>query len=364
MQIVKFYKAIYPKFWSSNQLVDIKFKGNLHVIKFQNPTHISVGCLNVDDSGVLVLNNFNWILLSDNSPLVGRLENYVRGKYTVSSIMFIQYLDSKNGTHFEIAYLDDKQKFQTAYVLYIPATDVFTDDNTEVFTPKTFGNDSYINPLPKDLEGSIKSFCAKEDLNLDAVISYVTLGPRTFAVIGISDGKRWQYIINWSNEAWTLVSKQPYVDGFYASKGVPSASAASCTGFLKRLYPQAFVGAFVYVSIETKSVGINLFTRIVVKIGVSAYEGVVSTTFGVQSSHVVQKWAPILFVKPKEDFGYGKDQKIDYGVNKELLYIQSSKPASLTVETPQPAEPVTPPAKTACGEGTRSYFGDVCLPVF
>ena len=47
-KIVKFYKAIYPKFWSANQLVDIKFKDNLHVVKFKNPTNERQHVLHVD----------------------------------------------------------------------------------------------------------------------------------------------------------------------------------------------------------------------------------------------------------------------------------------------------------------------------
>jgi len=82
------------------------------------------------------LNNFNWILLSDNSPLVGRIENYVRGKYNVSSIIFIQYLDNENGTNFEVGYLDPSNAFQTAFVLYIAANDVFTDYNGYNFIAK------------------------------------------------------------------------------------------------------------------------------------------------------------------------------------------------------------------------------------
>jgi hypothetical protein len=39
-QIVKFFNSIYPKFWGANQLVDIKFKDNLHVIQFKNPTNL------------------------------------------------------------------------------------------------------------------------------------------------------------------------------------------------------------------------------------------------------------------------------------------------------------------------------------
>ena len=50
--------------------------------------------------------------------------------------MFIQFLESDNGTHFEIGYLDGSNAFQTAYVLYIPANDVFTDDNAQTFVQK------------------------------------------------------------------------------------------------------------------------------------------------------------------------------------------------------------------------------------
>ena len=157
-QIVKFFQGIYPKFWSANQLVDIKFKGNLHVIEFHNPTHDSISVLNINNNGVQVLNNFNWILLSDNSPLVGRIENLVRATNNVSSIMFIQYLESVNGTHFEIGYLDPSENFHTAYLLYIPANDAFTVDTSNAFSTQTFASQDYNNPLPKDLNISILTF--------------------------------------------------------------------------------------------------------------------------------------------------------------------------------------------------------------
>lgn len=48
-RIVKFYNAIYPKFWSANQLVDVQFKDGLHVIKFKNPTNLCYSVLNFKD---------------------------------------------------------------------------------------------------------------------------------------------------------------------------------------------------------------------------------------------------------------------------------------------------------------------------
>lgn len=64
-KIVKFFKSIYPKYWSAHLLTDIKFKGDLHVITFQNPTNDKrIGVLNINKEGeVKLLNNHTWIKL-------------------------------------------------------------------------------------------------------------------------------------------------------------------------------------------------------------------------------------------------------------------------------------------------------------
>lgn len=144
MRIVNFFKSIYPKFWSANQLEDIQFRDGLHVIKFRNPTNLHYSVLNIDDKNTRVLNKVSWALLGNNSPLIGRLENYVRGRYSVSKIMFIQYLNSDNGTHFEVSFLDKNNHYTACYVLYIQDTDVFTDDSNFHFERLTFSKD----PLP------------------------------------------------------------------------------------------------------------------------------------------------------------------------------------------------------------------------
>jgi hypothetical protein len=330
----------------ANQLVDIKFKGNLHIVKFQNPTNWCYGVMNVDDNKVDILNNFNWILLGDNSPLTGRIENYVRGKYNVDSIMFIQYLKAENGTHFEIGYLDPKGVFHTAYLLYIPANDAFTDDTQGSFAQKSFESDKYIDPVPKDLEGSLVSFLTQSDKEVIAVLSYVSLSPRSFAVIGICGGRRWQIVVNWVQEKWVVISKQPYNDGFFVATGVPSVSAASCTGFVKKLYPVVFAKKFLYVSIETKSVGVSLSTRIVYNVEGKAFEVTVSTTYGVQRSHVLQSYLPVVFVKPAKDYGYGTENNINYGVDAAELYNQEAKESNLSKEPAAPAVvTVNPPAE-------------------
>lgn len=71
--IVKFFKSIYPKFWSENQLVDIKFKDNLHIVEFKNPTNLGNAVLNVDDSNTVLLSRVNWTRLSADSPLIKRV---------------------------------------------------------------------------------------------------------------------------------------------------------------------------------------------------------------------------------------------------------------------------------------------------
>lgn len=72
-QIVKFFKSIYPKFWGANQLIDIKFKDNLHVVQFKNPTNLCNAVLNVDESNTVLLSRVNWTKLSNDSPLIKRV---------------------------------------------------------------------------------------------------------------------------------------------------------------------------------------------------------------------------------------------------------------------------------------------------
>jgi hypothetical protein len=365
-QIVKFYQNIYPKFWSANQLVDIRFRDNLHVIQFKNPTYQSVSVINVNNEKVQVLNNFNWILLSNNSPLLGRIENLVRGKNDVSSIMFIQYRESTNGTHFEIGFLDSKKLFRTAYLLYVPANDAFTDGSSAAFSAREFANDSYNNPLPKDLNLSLLTFFERLDIGCTAVISYVVLAPRQFAVIAVVNGSRWQIVVDWVEQAWSIVSSQPHSDGYFVARGIPSASAASCAGFLRRLYPQHFASPFTYVLVETRTVGISLYNRLVLTVGDRAHEAVVSTTFGVRNSHVLQSYSPVLFIRPKEDYGYGRAQIISYGVPASYFYEHPAPKKSNLSAEPAKTETIAvlyAAEKHECPAGTRLFYGN-CLPDF
>lgn len=332
--IVKFYKEIYPKFWSSNQLVDIKFKDNLHVIKFYNPTYYCYAVLDVSGDKIIVRNRFYWSLLSDNSPLFGRLENYVRGKYDVKNIMFVQQLISNNGTHFEVSYLDKKDQYQVAYVLYIKDTDVFTDDKTFFAVSEEHDETAFIDVLPKDLKGSIVTFLRSEEKGLTAVLSYAALSPRSYAAIVLVGHRRWQVTLNWRNAVWVVASRQPYADGYYVAHGYPSVLAASSTGFLARLYHSHFSNGYTYVTIENRAVGAVLYHRFVYSLAGTPFEAVVESTYGVSHSHILVSWNPVLWLVSAADYGYGVVYTTDYGVDRSLLYVGPSvtpAPASLRV---------------------------------
>jgi len=319
--IVKFFKSIYPKFWNANQLVDIKFKDNLHVIEFKNPTNLNSDCvLDVSDDHVTILNKFTWTKVNDNSPLLGRLENYCRGKYSVGKIMFVQSLESDNGTHFEVSFLDNNNKYSAAYIRYIGATDVFTDDDNFNLEKKYYGNETYVDPLPKDIQTSIIDFLKSSDQELTAVVSFVSLAPRSFAVVLISGKNRWQVTLSWVDSKWVVSSKQPFNDGYFATEGYPSAISASCTGFLSKIYPQNFLSNYVYVLIETKNIGVSIYNRIVYDLGDKSVEAIVQVTFGVESSHILNSWKPLVFLRKDRDYGYGVDHSFDYGLDKSYFY--------------------------------------------
>jgi len=55
-RIVKFFQSIYPKYWSANQLEDIRFKDGLHVVKFKNPTNLRYNVLMINEKETQLLN--------------------------------------------------------------------------------------------------------------------------------------------------------------------------------------------------------------------------------------------------------------------------------------------------------------------
>jgi hypothetical protein len=222
-RIVKFHQDIYPKFWSANQLTDIKFKDGLHVVTFKNPTNLRYNVLQITDNQTTLLNKINWTVLGAESPLLDRIENYVRGKNEdASKIMFIQYFKDENGTHFEVSYLTPEALYRAVYVLYIEDTDVFTDDQHYRYNALVFSKD----PLPSEVKGSIVAFLTAHDDSLLAISSFVSLSPTSFAIIAVGNTCRWQINVEWQDGSWVVVSRQPYNDGYYRAHGYPNALAA------------------------------------------------------------------------------------------------------------------------------------------
>ncbi len=363
MRIVKFFQAIYPKFWDANQLVDVLFKDGLHVVKFKNPTNLCYTVLNLDEQNTKVLSKVNWTLLSDNSPLIGRIENYVRARYGISKVMFIQFFKDDNGTHFEVSCLDKDNAYFAAYVLYIEVTDVFTGDTYFHYEGLTFSKD----PLPADVKSSITEFLKLKEETVLAIVSFVSLSPTSFAIIGVSETGRWQITIEWQEGKWVVVSKQPYTEGYYKAYGYPSSSVASCTGFLARLYPSYFGEGWLYASIETKAVGVNLYSRLVYQTGGKFVEAVVGQTYGVDNSHVLYSWKFLSVLRQRPEYGYGKTYDFSYHIDQKYLYNYKTLPQlSLTKEVAAPpVAPVNDEKPTDCPPFTRKeIFTGQCIVVF
>lgn len=249
--------------------------------------------------------------------------------------MFISYYRLDNGTHFEVSYLDKNGSFAAAYVLYIEATDVFTNDNLYTFNATTYSSD----PAPLDLNGSITSFLAANDASLIAIVSIVSLSSSQFAVIGLTSDGRWQINVQWKNGAWTIVSKQPVSDGYFTAQGFPSSLCASNTGFLGKLYPMHFGKGYKYVSIETKTVGFIIYNRNVYAFGGIFVEAIVQSSFGVDNSQILVQWSPITAIKVLADYGYGVDYKYSYNVDSSLLYQDNNTTKASTTSTTAPSKP-------------------------
>ncbi len=133
-------------------------------------------------------------------------------------------------------------------------------------------------------------FLTEQDTELIAIVGFIALSPNSFAVVGISTSGRWSITIQWIKAKWVVVSRQPAGDGYFRALGYPSSLIASCSGFLSRLYPAYFSRGYVYVTIETRTVGVNIYARIVYKFADRLVQSVVQLTYGVENSHVLNEW--------------------------------------------------------------------------
>jgi hypothetical protein len=108
--------------------------------------------------------------------------------------------------------------------------------------------------------------------------------------------------------------------------GYPSSLVASCTGFLSRLYPTFFSREYIYVAIETRTVGVNIYVRIVYRFAERLVQSVVQVTYGVDNSHILNEWVEIDAVQLLDDYGYGRVYDYTYDIDVSKFY-QTSVPA-------------------------------------
>jgi hypothetical protein len=94
--------------------------------------------------------------------------------------------------------------FSAFYVKYIPATDVFSED--EAYKLESLCADTS-EPLPKDVQSSIVAFLKTQDPSLNAVFNIVPVSSTSFAVIVLFGKSRWQVTLAWTDNTWTLSSK-------------------------------------------------------------------------------------------------------------------------------------------------------------
>ena len=100
---------------------------------------------------------------------------------------------------------------------------------------------------------------------------------------------------------------------------------------MAKLYPVHFSKPYLYVNIQTKSVGVSLHHRIVYDFGDKSYEASVELTFGVRNSHIHHYWMPVSYYRRSHDYGYGSAYDYIYGVEDDLVHeVEVKKESALT----------------------------------
>jgi hypothetical protein len=331
--IVKFLKSSY-KGWDEKNIVDIKFKDNLHVVEYKNTVSAPcVGVLEVSKDKVVVLNKYNWVKSNDDSSLLTRLYTYVGAKRFVTKIMFVQTLKSSLGIHYEVAYLDTNNRFSACYVRYIPVTNVFIDDEAYRLESQSFAT---VIPLPKDIQGSVVDYLTGAEGSLVAILNIAELSVNCYTVVAAIGVSRWQITLEWVDGKWKVSAKQPYNDGYTRARGVLTSSAFACNSFLRKIYPNKFKSNYLIAEHSTKKVGGLIYNRIILDFGTDCYESVVKLPYGLSNSHVLDSWRPVVYIKRQKDYGYGINYDFDYGIDRSYFYEADAniKLPSLTINTP------------------------------
>lgn len=74
------------------------------------------------------MNHFEWTRVDENSIHFSKAVGYLAEKIPGCTPMFVNTLVSPWGRHFEVSYLNDKRIFSNAYLRYVDAEDLITDD--------------------------------------------------------------------------------------------------------------------------------------------------------------------------------------------------------------------------------------------
>ncbi len=129
--IVKYFVNKNKSWWNIHNVEEVKVKDDVWVVKFRNPKNNNSEhhcVLNVKGEEVKVLNNFNWTKVDEKSIHHTKAFNHVRSKFQGCTPMFVHTLVSPWGRHFEVSYVDAKGIFGNAYLRYVDAEDLITED--------------------------------------------------------------------------------------------------------------------------------------------------------------------------------------------------------------------------------------------
>lgn len=180
--------------------------------------------------------------------------------------------------------------------------------------------------LPTDPEGKLTQWIIDNHDDVVGVVEIKASSKNAYQCVALSANNRWNFNVNWVRGQWVLVSRELVNDGYYFVTGYPSVNVASCTGYLARLYPGSFNAGWLYGAIEVKNIGYFVYTRVVYRVGVYAYQGIVRTTHGVENSHSLISWDRIRQLKDRRDYGYGDLYDWSYGLNSRYFFDYVAQP--------------------------------------
>lgn len=297
-------------------------KDDVYAVKFRNPKNQEIKRAVFDCSGVDAkpLNHFEWTRVDENSLHHTKAVGYLREKFPGCTPMFVNTLVTPWGRHFEVSYLTDKKVYSNAYLRYVDAEDLITDDEWQGIA---YEIDFDQVPLPVNPEETLTKWLSENVTDLVAIVEVRNSSKNSYQCVGLTGSERWRINVNWVKGQWVISNKELINDGYYFVTGYPSVATASATGYLARLYPNSFNSQWVYSAIEVKNIGYFVYNRVVYRLGGVAYQGVVRTTHGVENSHSLVSWDRVRYLKEKRDYGYGINYDWSYGLNSKYFFDYS-----------------------------------------